>query len=333
MNLPPSLKAALEEQAQRLGIQELSQASQQLSQRYRNQKQREEILQNKERFVSNEAQRMAYLLARLPATYEAVHFVLNEVKNRYSPDFHSVLDIGAGPGTVMWAASEVFPRAREMASWEQDSALITLGKKLATHSSHPFIRHAHWQQANVLKQESFPESDLITVSYAMGEWPQQALTEIIPKLWASAKQALVIIEPGTMNGFAVIRQVRQQLIDLGAHMVAPCPHMLACPMPADDWCHFSVRIERSRLHKQMKGGSLGHEDEKFSYVAFAKQKVDLPEARILRHPMKHSGHVSLFLCTKDKGLQKKIISRKDGELYKEARDLEWGQELDVKSNK
>jgi ribosomal protein RSM22 (predicted rRNA methylase) len=161
----------------------------------------------------------------------------------------------------------------------------------------------------------------------LGEWPQALRSEIVKKLWDSAKQALIIIEPGTMPGFDIIRQTRQQLIDLGAAMIAPCPHTLKCPMPQDDWCHFSVRIERSRLHKQIKEGSLGYEDEKFSYIAVAKLPVDLPDARILRHPLKRSGHVSFALCTKNQGLVTKIISRRDGDLYKQARHLEWGDTI------
>lgn len=327
MNLPESLKIAIEQETRLLGTDALINASQELSQRYRNQNQRKEILQSKQRFLSNDAQRMAYVLARMPATFGAVNYVLNEMKSRFGSSFNSVLDIGAGPGTAMWAVSEVFHHVHTITMMEQDSSLISIGKKLASYSDNSFIKQAKWLQEDVLKQERFPESDLIIVSYAMGEWPQANISEIVKKLWSSAKQTLVIVEPGTMPGFEVIRQVRQQLIDLGAYMIAPCPHTLKCPMPENDWCHFSVRIERSRLHKHVKGGSLGYEDEKFSYVAVAKSTVELPEARILRHPMKRSGHVSFVLCTKEHGLVNKIISRRDGELYKQARDLEWGDTL------
>lgn len=327
MNLPETLKVAIDEEAARLGAYDLQQATQQLSQRYRDQQQRQHILDNNQRFVSNDAQRTAYVLSRMPATFGAVKYVLNELKNRCNLPFHTVLDVGAGPGTAMWAASEIFSSAREITMLEQDSSLIALGKKLASKSNHPFIQQAQWLQGDVLRQERFPENDLITVSYTMGEWEPTIASEIVKKLWSSTKKALVIIEPGTMLGFGLIRKLRQQLIDLGAHMVAPCPHTLNCPMPENDWCHFTTRIERSRLHKLAKGGSLGYEDEKFSYVVFAKSDFDLPDARILRHPLKRSGHVSLTLCTKCDGLIKKTISRRAGELYKKARNLEWGDIL------
>lgn len=324
MSLPVSLKLAMEELIASIGVNNLMVPMEQLSQRYRDQEIRKEILKKKKRFVDSDAQRAAYVLARMPATFGALKYVLQEIKNRLNEDIHSILDVGSGPGTSLWASSEVFPEACEMTLLEQDDALITLGKKLTMKSPHALIKNAKWVPADILQQERFPESDLVIVSYSMGEWPQESWSEVIKKLWSSARKALVVVEPGTMYGFSVIRPVRQYLIELGGRMIAPCPHTLQCPMPENNWCHFSVRIERSSMHRKIKSGSLGYEDEKFSYVAVSKSSVELPEARILRHPQKHSGHISFMLCTKHHGLQNKIISRRDGELYKQARHLEWG---------
>lgn len=106
-------------------------------------------------------------------------------------------------------------------------------------------------------------------------------------------------------------------------MIAPCPHMEKCPMKGSDWCHFSIRLDRSQEHRQLKGAKLGFEDEKYSYVAFGKGKYALARGRILRHPQKRSGHVTFKVCATD-GLIEETISRKQGALYKRARKANWG---------
>ena len=53
---------------------------------------------------------MGYAASRLPACYAVVWRVLDELNMRMA-DFQpeSMLDFGAGPGTAIWAASEVAP--------------------------------------------------------------------------------------------------------------------------------------------------------------------------------------------------------------------------------
>ena len=95
-------------------------------------------------------------------------------------------------------------------------------------------------------------------------------------------------------------------------------------MTAPDWCHFSQRVERSAAHRRAKGGTMGYEDEKFSYVIFSKRPAPPSGARILRHPYKGLGFVQLSLCTQA-GLAKVTIPKKDKEAYKRARKARWGQ--------
>ena len=126
-------------------------------------------------------------------------------------------------------------------------------------------------------------------------------------------------------GFALIQKAREHLISLGASLIAPCPHSLACPIKKTDWCHFSVRIERNRLHRYLKDGSLGYEDEKYSYLVVSRVAVSFPkEARILRHPQKNSGHVRLTLCDTDGNEKEKVITKSNKECYKRARHVDWG---------
>ena len=55
--------------------------------------------------ITDETEAMAYVLSRLPATYAACAFVLDQAA-RAAPDFapRRLLDAGAGPGGAGWAA-------------------------------------------------------------------------------------------------------------------------------------------------------------------------------------------------------------------------------------
>ncbi len=97
-------------------------------------------------------------------------------------------------------------------------------------------------------------------------------------------------------------------------------------MPVDDWCHFSARLPRTSLHRRIKGGTLGFEDEKFSYVIVSRHSCPLPSARIVRRPQKKSGHVCLQLCHQE-NFEEKIFSKKQGNLYRTACNKKWGDSI------
>lgn len=322
--LPENLKTAIEAEISRIGPSKLAQASEELTKRYRDQHQRQSIAQRKGTFMESDAHRLAYAVARMPATFAVVKRVMQEIQARMpESSFESMLDLGAGPGTAMWAASEVFPRLTKVTLVEQDSQLAEMGRRFAKSSDHSAVQGALWQQADLKAIETLETHDLIILSYVIGELKEEAIKAIVEKSWQSAKKLVVIIEPGTPAGFERIRAVRAQLIELGAQIAAPCPHEDACPMSGGDWCHFAERIERTSQHRQAKGGTKGYEDEKYSYVVASKEPMGHHGSRILRHPQKHSGHITLELCTKE-GLKRRIVSRKEGDLYKKARKLEWG---------
>jgi ribosomal protein RSM22 (predicted rRNA methylase) len=93
---------------------------------------------------------------------------------------------------------------------------------------------------------------------------------------------------------------------------------------AGDWCHFAQRVERTSQHRQLKGGELGYEDEKFSYFVAGKSDSPLSGSRIVRHPLKHSGHVQLMLCTAEGQIANRTVTRSSKEAYRRARKAEWG---------
>ncbi len=106
-------------------------------------------------------------------------------------------------------------------------------------------------------------------------------------------------------------------------MVAPCPTAAACPLLDDDWCHFAARVERSSLHRRIKGGELGHEDEKYSYLALSRDPVQMAQTRIVRHPRHHPGLIEIELCTPT-GLQTDRVTKRDRDRFRAARKASWG---------
>ncbi|CRX38221.1 small ribosomal subunit Rsm22 family protein [Estrella lausannensis] len=318
MHLPRPLQLAIEKAADTAQFKQLSTAREELTRRYQQ--------PAKGQFMTTKAERLSYLISRMPATFAAVSKALESIRERANLSIRSLADLGAGPGTASWAFAEYFPELEEFNPVEMDRELQLIGKQLAQSSDREGLRRAVWQESNLEKVESLPPADAVVFSYSVGELKQEILLPLIDRAWESAGQLLLIVEPGTPAGFERIRSIRQHLIDKGAFLIAPCPHPGACPMTGSDWCHFAARVERSSLHRRIKGGTMGFEDEKFSYVAAVKQSVILPGSRILAGPEIHSGHVTLKLCTLE-GLKRETISKKRGELYKLARKAEWGSSL------
>jgi ribosomal protein RSM22 (predicted rRNA methylase) len=319
MRLPAELLDAIQQETDKVDRRKLVQATAQLTAHYK-------AADFSTAAVSTEAHRGAYLAVRMPATYAALRRVFAEINLRApQAGITSMLDLGSGPGTALFAASEEFPSLHYATLVEADAEWIALGKRLMAGPRLPGALKVQWLKQDLRSGLSCETHDLVVISYTMGELPQAAAEAVLNKAWKCAGKFLVVIEPGTRRGFAAVNATRSALIANAAHIFAPCPHAGACPMAAaGDWCHFSQRVERTQQHRQLKGGDLGYEDEKFSYVVAAKIAVPPGGSRIVRHPGKHSGHVQLTLCTSQGRIENRTITRSSKEAYKRARKAEWG---------
>lgn len=324
MQLPFALRSAIEEELSAVSFSTLTAAANELSERYRQQK-------KADRFITSDAHRLAYMAVRMSATFAAVSKALTQLGEEFQPE--SLLDLGAGTGSAAWAAAESFDSLQRFTLIEQDRSLIELGRKLADGSE--ALRSADWQAANLRTLAEFEQHDLVICSYSLGEIEAAAANKILKAAWQAANQILLLVEPGTTKGFATVRAARDQLISAGASIIAPCPHREACPMPPiqeaeTDWCHFSARFDRTSLHRRLKGGSLGYEDEKFSYLAVTKQPVEPAAARIIRHPLHQPGLIQLQLCTSD-GLKPHNVIKRDKDAWRRARKVDWGDSFELAS--
>ncbi|MDD9381528.1 small ribosomal subunit Rsm22 family protein [Streptomyces sp. ZAF1911] len=278
--------------------------------------------------LRNRSDVAAYAAYRMPATFEAVRSALDglaEAAPGWSPASH--VDVGGGTGAAAWATDATWGGPRETAVLDWADPALVLGKELAAASSSPALRAAEWRQSVIGAGMKLPGADLVTVSYVLGELTPEARHEVVAEA-ARAGQAVVVVEPGTPEGYLHIREARDQLIEAGLQVAAPCPHDGTCPIEVGkDWCHFSARVSRSSLHRQVKGGSLSYEDEKFSYVAATRFPVEPAASRITRRPQIRKGLVQLELCGPESEGQTRVnVTKRHGDLYKAARNADWGQE-------
>jgi ribosomal protein RSM22 (predicted rRNA methylase) len=303
VQLPDNVRRAIDDRAESVGFAALKRAADAISAAYR---------ANAPPPRLAAAERVAaYLATRMPATYAAAHAVIGELRRRLEGcPITSVLDIGAGTGAASLAVREFFPEAR-ITLVERDAAFAEAARQ--------WLPEAALVSGDITQLQQFPPHDLVIAAYSLGEVQRPPIAQ----LWAAARVALVVIEPGTPKGFSFIRGIRDELLASGARMAAPCPAESPCPLPASDWCHFGARVERSSIHRRLKDAGLNYEDEKYSYVALAREAATLPEARIIRRPEHRPGLITLQTCTPS-GIAECRVTRRDRDLFRAARKASWG---------
>ncbi len=322
MELPPALRSAVDRLLEGVTLPVLREAAGTLSRRYRGE------VRDGRLHISGDLAAKAYLATRLPATYAAVGASLAataEALPGLAPK--SLLDIGAGPGTALFAAADCFDSLETATLVETSEAIRQVGKQLADAAA-PL--RAEWIAADLAAGLSaLPPADLVTLAYVLDELSPSAIEPLVDQLWALTQDTLLVVEPGTPAGWRRILAVRSRLIAAGAHLAAPCPHSAACPLAAPDWCHFSRRVARSRLHRLAKSGDVPWEDEKFIYVAASRTPAEALAARVLAPPQTASGTVRLKLCQADGTAAEKLVTRREGAAFKAARRLDWGDGVEI----
>jgi ribosomal protein RSM22 (predicted rRNA methylase) len=309
--LPAELKAALDSAAFGVSRTDAAKRAAAISERYRS--------GGGSQSIRDESDALAYALTRMPATYAAVAACLDAVAE-ILPDFapKSALDLGAGPGTASWAVSERYASVAHYALIDANPALRNLALRLR--ADHAFAYRLG--DAAVEVQAAEP-ADLVIASYVAAELTTPAIADLFARAWDKTEGVLLVVEPGTPEGYRRILAIRDALVATGATVVAPCPHEGTCPLQAPDWCHFSQRLPRSRDHIQTKRADAPFEDEKFSYVALTRLPVPLRPARILSPPEHGKPGFNFKLCAGD-GLEYRAVPRRDKAAYAAARRLRWG---------
>jgi ribosomal protein RSM22 (predicted rRNA methylase) len=317
MELPAALRQAVDRMLDGTPLPELRRAADILSRRYRAE------VRDGSLHLSDVLAVKAYLATRLPATYTAIRESLDAVAGA-RPDFAPVtlLDLGAGPGSALWAAADCWESLDAATLVETGDAIRAAGERLARDAPLGSIR---WRAGDVLDTlGDLAPADLVTLAYVLDELPPDSLGELTRRAWQLTADTLVVVEPGTPAGWRRILAVRSELLAAGAFLAAPCPHGRACPLVEPDWCHFAGRVARSRIHRLAKEADVPWEDEKFIYVAASRKPVASLTARVIAPPRTGSGQVRLKLCREDGTAGQDLLTKRQGEAFKQARRVRWG---------
>lgn len=332
MELPIELKNIIDEELEKASFKNLQKNAENISIKYRN-----ETEKKGKRLVTENIEALSYAAVRMPATYSAVHTALEHAIEMTDIKINSLLDVGAGTGAGSWAANDIID-LNTITCLEREDAMMNLGKRFMASSEIDCLSNAKWEKFDLLNSEISNKADLIICSYVLNELNDNDREKAVKKLWDCTNKMLLIIEPGTPNGFKEIKNIMGNLKEMGACIIAPCPNFTECKMPEDDWCHATCRVSRTKIHKLLKNGDVPYEDEKFSYVAVLKDGDDIELfkqknngknfIRVLRHPKIESGKITLQVCTKE-GIGERIVTKKEKELFKIARKIKCGDIVEI----
>ena len=320
MELPPALREAVDRAIAGARPDDLARAAAVLSARYRSE------TRDGRFHVADSTAALAYAAYRLPATYAAIRQCIETI-GEAAPEFAptTLLDVGAGPGSATWAAVERWPSLKSVDLLEGSPEFRALGHAL---SAQGLSAALHWREADLRSDlPDLPRSDLVVLGYVLDELPPEKRGALIDRLWQATAQILLVVEPGTPSGWRRILEARNRLIQSGAQLVAPCPHAGRCPLTPPDWCHFSRRVARSKIHLMTKGAEVPWEDEKYIYLAASRGPIPSPLARVIAPPRSASGRVWLKLCKSDGTAGERLFTKREGDVFKAARRVDWGESL------
>ncbi len=279
--------------------------------------------------VAGRDQALGYVALVMPATYAQLHGAMAATAARI-PDWapSSVLDLGAGPGTALWATADRWPSLCSASAYEREPAFVTLGRAIGSASHAPSVRGARWERQDLthLREPEERRFDLVVLGHVLNELEPPARRAVVEFAWRSTAGVLLIVEPGTSAAFEVVRSARDRLLDLGARTIAPCPNDLPCPL-AGDWCHFPQRVVRPDFQRRARGAPSPWEDAKFSYAAMARFAAPQPIwARIIDEPSSNKAYSEVLASTRD-GIARLRGLKRYREAYRHIRGLLWGETL------
>lgn len=227
-----------------------------------------------------------YLSYFFPLNYLRNLKVFSQIPKNFFNQTQSFIDFGAGPGTATLALADTHILPTSGIAVEPSDKAFALYNHLKD-SHHPRLQHQ-----SLVDQSN---AQLGIFSYSLNELPE-------PPSWIFQLQKVLILEPSTKLQGRKLMSLRQEFIDKGFYIWAPCTHQGLCPLlihSKHDWCHDRLHWEIPNWfkaienHLPMKNNTLTH-----SYLVASKfpSPSALTTGRIVGDPLKEKGKTRWLFC-------------------------------------
>lgn len=277
---------------------------------------------------------VAYLALRFPATFAQIASALSHIQERvptWQPK--SVLEVGCGPGTGIWAAKSIWPSITSATGIDREQLFLTLAEEL--HYDSKMALQTTWIKSAILPwitAEDATTYDLIIIPNVLNELPEEERALVIEKISAKSAGLVVVIEPGTAVGYAIVREAARQVAP-AQRLVAPYIDNTFVDSEAY-WIHFSQRFQRPefqrRIRQSMRDSSLmasDWEDAKYSYVAWGKVPGEKSVwGQCIGKIEKLKGFLTVPVLTCE-GVTNARVLKRNKAIYNAAKNIRWGEIL------
>lgn len=284
-----------------------------------------------QKYIDSYQDALCYAFFRMASTTAVIKKCLS-----YIPECDeklSLLDLGAGTGASIFAClMQEKLTFSNLNCVESSENMLKVLKKLVSDISLDF--ELKCVKKDVIKDDiGENKPDVVLASFSMNEMNKADRIKLLNKMWLLSNKYILIIEPGTPTAHKEMMEYKEYLISLGGKVIAPCMND-QCPILKDrndDWCHFQVRLQRPTVEVKIKESDRNFEDEKFTFLLIEKgdnfENFNSNGSIIIRRPILRKGKTILSVCSKNNTIEQKVITKKDGELYKKAKKLSVGDYL------
>jgi ribosomal protein RSM22 (predicted rRNA methylase) len=272
----------------------------------------------------------------VPATYAQIAGALYQIKKtmpEWEPE--SVLDLGSGPGTALWAAKEVWPSLKKATAIDNDGSFLSVSRELFHRSD--LELEVEWEGDSLRSDFGSKNNkyDVVILANVLNELTEEERIKVVDRAFTQCSKVLVIIEPGTPAGAQIITDIYTSFTNKN-FLLAPFINNTFVDTK-NFWLHFPQRFIRPefqrRIRQHMRVSSLmasDWEETKYSYITFSKYPAELNAwGRVVAPIKKQKAWFDLTVLTA-KGIEKLQVFKRNKEKYNLVRKLRWGDVIEDK---